>query len=259
MLYTYRSRLNQLPSDLKYELGEIPLQKGMLAPSKKAKAVELLTKYKIDFTEVGTGTNRFIFKYDGYAVKFALDSDGIADNKQEFAVCKTLGSRAATSYEISKGGHLLVAEYCPAFTSYQEMFNHNVEIEAALAEWSKSCVLGDVGISRLNYANWGLRGNQAVCIDYAYIFPATMHVFTCNCGSSEIVPTDSTYQTYTCASCKTIISDAKLRQRVTPMMRINMLANAFKNTIELTTPTKEIEIPDIAIPRVHTPDDPEFM
>jgi hypothetical protein len=33
----FRSRLNQLPLDLKCELGEIPLQKGMRPTSRKEK------------------------------------------------------------------------------------------------------------------------------------------------------------------------------------------------------------------------------
>lgn len=259
MIYTYRSRLNQLPFDLKYELGELTFQKGMQAPMRKSKAVELLHKYNIDFTEVGTGTNRFIIKYDGFAIKIALDNDGIADNKQEYAICKGLGRSVAKSFEISHGGHLLVAEYCPAFTSYQEMFNHHITLERILGDWSQSYLLGDVGISRINYANWGLRGNEPVCIDYAYIFPASLHVFKCICGKSNIAFTDQTFTVYKCLECGRTIEDSSLRQRITPATRLKMLANATEGSIAMTEPTIDVEIPDDSILKQYGPDDPDYI
>lgn len=259
MLYTYRSRLNQLPLDLKCSLGELTFQKGMLPPSRKSKAVELLRNSNIDFIEVGTGTNRFIIKYEGYAIKIALDNDGIADNKQEYAVCDGLGRHVAKAYEISKGGHLLVAEYCPAFTSYQEMYDRHSYIEEILEEWSQAYLLGDVGVSRINYANWGLRGNEAVCIDYAYVLPASLNVFQCICGESDIAPADKTYTVYKCLSCGRVIEDSSLRQRITPATRMRMLANATEGSIEMTDTTKQIEISDSAIIRQIGPDDPEYF
>lgn len=259
MLYTYRSRLNQLPLDLKYELGVLTFQRGMQAPARRSKAIELLKQFNIDFVEVGTGTNRFIIKYDGYAIKIALDTDGIADNKQEYAICEGLGRSVSRSFEISGGGHLLVAEYCPAFTSYQEMFDHHVKIEEILEEWSQGYLLGDVGITRINYANWGLRGNEPVCIDYAYIFPSSLHVFKCRCGESNIAIVDRTFSCYKCLECGRTIEDSALRQRVTPEARMNMLKNATTGSIRLTEPTIEIDIPDSAIKREYGPDDPDFI
>lgn len=37
----------------------------------------LLTEYKVPYTSLGSGTNRFGILIDGYAFKFALDADGI--------------------------------------------------------------------------------------------------------------------------------------------------------------------------------------
>ena len=171
----FRSRLNSLPLEFKCEIGEIPLQKGLRATSRKEKVIELLQKYDIDYIEIGTGTNRFIVKYDGYALKIALDREGVADNMQEFSICEDLMPNVAYAYEISSGGHLLVADYCPAFTSQNEMWQHNSSIRKILQEWSKRYLLGDVGMTERTYANWGLApGNRPVCIDYAYIFPSSI-------------------------------------------------------------------------------------
>ncbi len=38
---------------------------------------DLLTKYNIPWTSLGNGTNRYCYQLDGYAVKVALDNDGI--------------------------------------------------------------------------------------------------------------------------------------------------------------------------------------
>lgn len=260
MLYTYRSRLNQLPIDLKYDLGELTFQKGMLPPSRKSKAVELLHKYNIDFVEVGTGTNRFIIKYEGYAVKIALDNDGVADNKQEYAISEGLGMGAAYSYDLSRGGHLLVAEYCPACTSYQEMFDHHGEIESILEDWNnKGYLLGDVGITRKNYANWGFRGNHAVCIDYAYVIPASLYTFRCICGESDIAITDNTFTAYKCLSCGRVIEDSALRKRISPDIRLRMLENATRGSILMTGPTIDKELPDEMVDHTYSPDDPDYI
>ena len=185
----FRSRLNSLALDLKCEIGEIPLQKGMRPTTRNRKVIEMLQDYHVNFTEIGTGTNRFIVKYDGYALKIGLDHEGVADNMQEFAICDSLNKiypgSAANAYEISSGGHLLTAEYCPALTTYNEMWGYHSEIRNILTAWSNTFLLGDVGITKQNYANWGIsqQTGKITCIDYAYIFPASMDLFKCICGN----------------------------------------------------------------------------
>ena len=44
---------------------------------------ELLTEYNIPWSSLGNGTNRMAVIIDGYAVKIALDSDGMIDNRRE--------------------------------------------------------------------------------------------------------------------------------------------------------------------------------
>lgn len=221
----FRSRLNTWPLELKCEIGEIPLQKGMRATSRKEKAVELLKKYNIDFVEIGTGTNRFIIKYDGYAVKIALDKEGIADNKQEFAICEALMPDVAYAHEISNGGHLLVASYCPAFTSHNEMWAHNAEIRRILNKWSSRYLLGDVGLTTYNYANWGLSPEgKAVCIDYAYIFPASLDLFKCICGNKSM-SIDGNFAEYKCTKCGHRYQDRELRAKISQEERLRLFSS----------------------------------
>ena len=231
----FRSRLNSLPLEFKCEIGEIPLQKGLRAVSRKEKVIELLQKYDIDYIEIGTGTNRFIVKYDGYALKIALDREGVADNMQEFSICEDLMPNVAYAYEISSGGHLLVADYCPAFTSSNEMWQHNTSIRAILQEWSKRYLLGDVGMTERTYANWGLApGNRAVCIDYAYIFPSSMDQFECICGNKTMAFAGSDFSSYKCTVCGKVYEDRELRARISGEERIRLFkgTNGLKMTQE---------------------------
>lgn len=235
-LRTYRSRLNTLPLEVKMKIGEIPYQKGMRATSRKNKVVEILKEHNIEFTEVGTGTNRFIVKYDGFALKIALDREGIADNRQEWVMSEVLAPNVAPAYDISRGGHLLVAHYAPAFTSYGEMSAHSTRIKQILDQWGSRFLLGDVGFNRVNYANWGLLSGQPVCIDYAYIFPASMDLFRCICGCKRL-KLDDTYSVYKCTECGRQYEDRDLRAKISQEERLKLFNNI--EGIEMFKPVEQ--------------------
>ena len=240
---SYRSRLADLPVELKCEIAELPYQKGMRPSTKKNKIIELLSKYSIDFTELGTGTNRFIVKFEGYALKMALDNEGVADNKQEWVMSGPLEKGRAIAYEISKGGNLLMAEYAGAFQSYSEMYIYKNEILNILSFWnSKGFLLGDVGLTRVNYANWGLLPTgKPVCIDYAYIFPANMNLFECECSSKNIAAIDD-FTGYKCSKCGKEYQDRELRMRISNQTRLELFNSV--DGIEMRLPQE-----------IHTVDD----
>jgi len=224
-LRRFRSRLNQLPLDLKVEIGEIAYQKGMRPTSRRDKIIELFDKYNVKVKNVGTGTNRHIVKYDQYVIKIALDKEGIADNKQEWVMSGHLAPDVAEALEISSGGHLLVSEYCPAFSTFFEMSTHRPEIEKILTKWSSKYLIGDIGIVGKNYANWGINtSGKPVCIDYAYVFPVGLNIFTCTCGKCSMTM-DSTFSKYKCIFCKTEYNDAELRMSISQNERIRMFSN----------------------------------
>jgi hypothetical protein len=222
---TFRSRLNALPLELKVKLGEVAYQKGLRPTHRRDMISDLFTEYNIEFKNVGTGTNRHIIRYDGYVIKIALDKEGIADNKQEWVMADKLMPNVAMAYEISKGGHMLVAEYCPAFSNYYEMTLYRTKIRSILSEWAKQFLIGDVGIIDKNYANWGLNAKgEPVCIDYAYLFPVSMNIFTCICGNRSMTM-DDTFSKYRCVKCKREYSDAELRMMITQKDRLDMFSN----------------------------------
>jgi hypothetical protein len=254
---TYRSRLLMLPHELRDELGEVSLQKGMLPTSRRDKINELFSKYHIEYRSIGTGTNRHIVKYDGYVIKIALDKEGIADNRQEWVMSDQLAPHVASTFEISDGGHLLVAEYAPAFSSYSEMMLRRDSISQILSNWCQRFLIGDVGIVDKNYANWGVNSQgKAVCIDYAYIFPVSMDLFHClTCGCKTMVM-NSTFSEYRCQSCNAVYPDSSLRSTITQQDRLRLF-----NTIEgvhLTEPTvtMEVDVDPMEVSR-NNPDAPD--
>lgn len=241
----FRSRLLSLPVEYRRGIAEIPYQIGMRASSRYDKALKLTEQYGIEHLEIGTGTNRFIIKHDGFIIKIALDEEGIADNKQEWAIGQELYDFESTrgvprTFEIVKGGQFLVAEYTPAFTSFSEMMSYRKRIVELLTLWNKKYLLGDVGLSKQNYANWGLRNNnEVVCLDYAYIFPARLELFKCYCGSTTLQISQD-FTRYTCPKCKTVFEDRDIRNRISLEDRMK----AFSSTpgIQLTEPEEYHEV-----------------
>lgn len=259
MIVKYRSRLQALPYEVRRGLGEVVYQIGMTPASRKKRCIDVLKKYNIPFKDIGTGTNRFIIRYDGYAIKIALDLEGVADNKQEWCMSPKLAPHVAPAHEISKGGHLLVASYAPAFSSYNEFNQYRTQMADILKMWSNQYLLGDVGLTSINYANWGLLMGKPVCIDYAYIFPSSLGLFKCDCGCDDMVFTDETFTAYRCSDpkCPMVYTDRELRARISNEVRMRSFNNMLENSIPMTSPVLEQDVPDYMIHKEEDLDMPD--
>lgn len=259
MIVKYRSRLMELPEEVRRGLAEVSYQIGMTPSARKERAINVLKSNNVPFNEVGTGTNRFIVKYDGYVIKIALDKEGIADNKQEYVMSNLLAPDVAPAREICNGGHLLVASYAPAFSSYQEFLAYRSDIVKILRKWGSRYLLGDVGITSVNYANWGMYMGKPVCIDYAYIFPVNMDVFTCVCGCKEMVFTDESFTKYRCANplCSIEYTDRDLRAKISQKERLKLFENVSEGSFQISTPTMDFEVPEEFIEKDTDPDMPD--
>lgn len=256
MIVKYRSRLNTLPVELKTELASNVLQWGKSPASRADAILQAFKYYNVDVYHAGTGTNRIVVRYNNYALKIALDEEGIADNMQEWAVSPMLSNGVSKSHEISgslvrdennivrmKGGHLLVATYIPPFLTYGEMATHQKQIISTLKKWSSKFFLGDVGFQQKNFANWGFdsKNNRPVCIDYAYIFPADTNLYKCLHCSSRILEPDSMFTSYSCPVCKKRYEDRELRMRISNEQRIELFSK-----VKGISMTKEYEKHDIS-------------
>lgn len=263
----FRSRLNEIPLQLKRDIALVTFQDGWNNVKRRKEMITLAEDHHLPFQDVGTGTNRFIIKYDGYVLKIGLDDEGINDNKQEWNVGFTLPRLKANEpdvalpYEISKGGHLMVADYAPAFTSYTEMSRHKTTIASILGNWSKNgYLLGDVGIQSKNFANWGLLNNRPVCIDYAYVFKASGTIFGCDkCGCREL-KLDVSYSNYTCPVCNNSFPDAFLRARIPDNSRAKLFKDSISENIAVEMTTAETTIPCVIKEPIRmNPDAPNRM
>ena len=128
---------------------------------------------------------------------------------------------------------------------------------AILERWGNRYLLGDVGLTHINYANWGLLNNKPVCIDYAYVFPVSMDIFTCICGCKEMTFSDANYTTYRCVECKTEYTDRQLRSRISNEERLELFKNVSENAIHMTDVVKEMEVADNLVKREEDPDQPD--
>ena len=141
------------------------------------------------FDEIGTGTNRMAFLYNGYIFKIALDRRGMADNLAEFKRSAELPTFLAKTYETN-----LLINLCEYVTiiDKDDFLANSDQIRRILKEMSKAYLFDDIGVTTKNYCNWGTRNEGGretlVILDYGYLYPLigqnTDELFRCpRCGS----------------------------------------------------------------------------
>ena len=194
MVKTLRSLIQEkFPMELRVKIELLSKRRDITNKEKQDELFKLLREYEIEnIVPLGPGTNRYAFKLNGFVIKVATDHDGKIDNLKEFKMAKRLYPYVTKTYEVSENGTLLVAEYIQPFSSYGEMLNYADKIREILTKLSSVYLIGDVGITSKNFANWGLRigGTEPVCLDFAYVYEVSSELFICkHCKSgSMLVP-----------------------------------------------------------------------
>ena len=183
----------QLPLDLRVEIELLSRRRDIFNAEKQEELIKLLRKFNIQgIVPLGSGTNRYAFKLNGFVIKVATDNDGKIDNFKEFKMAKRLYPYVAKTYEVSDNGTLLVAEYIEPFQSYGEMISYADQIRDILKKLSSVYLIGDVGITKKNYANWGKRigSDEPVCLDFAYVYDVKSELFLCKAckNNSMLIP-----------------------------------------------------------------------
>lgn len=191
MIKNLRSLIQEKFSlDLRVQIELISRRRDITNKEKHQEIIKLLQSFSIEVVPLGPGTNRYAFKLDGFVVKVATDHDGKIDNLKEFKMAKRLYPYVTKIYEVSENGTLLVAEYIQPFGSYTEMYKHADEIRDILSKLSSVYLIGDVGITAKNFANWGLRigSDDPVCLDFAYVYEVSSELFICrNCNTNSML------------------------------------------------------------------------
>lgn len=183
---------------------------------------EILRENGIEFDGLGSGTNRYGINMQSnigmVAVKIALDSDGMIDNRREFLYGKEVYPDVCKVYECVPNGLIAVFEYVTPF-DIGDLNRYEDQIREILERLSTVFMIGDVGIDPTNYKNWGIRirnGKEEICmLDFAYIYKISYKLFTCECDSMTLVRYDENFVGLVCPKCGRKYKFAHIRRKVT--------------------------------------------
>ena len=250
-----RSLINEFfPLELRVELELLSRKRDILNKEKQDELIKLLRKYQIkDISLLGSGTNRYAFKFHGYAIKFATDQDGRIDNLTEFKMAKYLYPLVIKIHEISKNGTLLVTEYIQPFDSFGEMQMHRDQIVKILQDLSSQYLIGDVGISSKNFRNWGkrLNSNAPVCLDFAYVYDVKSKLFVCsNCNQNSMLRSDETFTRLVCPNkdCRSVFLFEDIRRKISNKEHYDNIKNIEEDGYYMETSSKVFTLnPDKSI------------
>lgn len=202
---------------------------------------ELLKEYNIKFTSLGSGTNRMAVLIDGYAVKIALDSDGMIDNKREFLYTKQLQPYVVKVYECLPTGLISVTEYINVFT-LQDYHENQDEMKDILKIISNQFLIGDVGVTTKNYTNWGTRSDGSLCIlDFAYIYSVKFNIFSCTCDETSLLRYDDNFVNFICPSCGRKYTFGDIRRKISKKQQDKEIGDIKTTGYVLTKPVEEVE------------------
>lgn len=201
--------------DLYIELMKVTMLSDVDNNEKGSIIKELLTKFNVPYTSLGSGTNRMAVLIDGYAVKIALDKDGMIDNRREFLYSKDLQPYVVKVYESTPNGLIAITEYVSIFT-LDDFHMYQSEMKNILEDISQQFLIGDVGITGKNYVNWGVRDDGTICIlDFAYIYAVQYKLFVCSCDDETMLQYDKDFVNMRCPRCGRKYTFGEIRKKVT--------------------------------------------
>lgn len=180
-----------------------------------AEIEKILDKYGIEHMKLGAGTNRYAVLIDEYAVKIALDEDGMTDNKREMLYGTSLQPYVVKVYECMENGLIAVFEYVKPFDR-EDFWRMKPKMKEILKNITEGYLIGDIGITQKNFINWGMRTESDICIlDFAYIYSVKYNVFTCpKCKGNSSLIYDENYVNLVCPICGSIYTFADIRKRI---------------------------------------------
>lgn len=198
------------------QLLELESIRRNLVVSNNKKAAEIkrrLTEWNIPYSTLGPGTNRLGLLLEGWTIKIALDSDGEIDNKREFIYSMQLYPYVIKCYECVPNGLIAVFEYVEVF-SLDDFYKAQDRMREILKEIASGFLIGDVGISTINYMNWGHRGEEVCILDFAYIYSVKFKTFACQCSADALLHYDKDFNNLICPACGRKYSFKDIRKKI---------------------------------------------
>lgn len=242
---TIRSYLKKyFPPELCKELNIIAIASDIDNNGKRDIILDLLSKYNIPYSPLGSGTNRYAILLEGYAVKIALDRAGKVDNMREFKYSRQLQPYVIKVYECFCDGLIAVTEYITVFT-IEDLYINQPKMRDILKEISKNYLIGDIGVSPKNYLNWGYRTdlNNSICIlDFAYIYSLSYKTFKCDCSSHALLNYDSEYINLRCPHCKKKYTFEDVRRRIKRDDEANEIGNLALNSYVVDSDVQLVDL-----------------
>jgi predicted RNA-binding Zn-ribbon protein involved in translation (DUF1610 family) len=242
----FRSLIRRrIPRDLYQELLKMTFMYDVNNNVKGYELKRLLTEYGVPYSSLGSGTNRFGILIDGYAVKFALDPDGMIDNKREFLYSEMLYPSAVRVYECSDDGLIAVTEYVELF-NLDAFYQYSNEMRRILGKIAESFLVGDVGVTAKNYINWGIRhtshGDEICMLDFAYIYSVKYGIFKCTCDDETFLEYDKDFVNFTCPRCGKKYTFGEVRRKVTRSAQDKEIGDIKRLGYVLNAPEVELAI-----------------
>ena len=191
-------------TELLFELDRLSMTRNVDNNTKGVVVNQILKAYDIPFKALGSGTNRYAVLIEDYVFKFALDEDGKTDNKREFIYSKAAQPYVIRFYECMKNGLIGVCEYFEVFSEEDfYMTKNQIEMKKILKELSEIFLIGDCGIYKKNYTNWGYRQSDGSIgiLDFAYCYKLSYQVFQCTCKDKGMLFYDDGYNQLICPFC----------------------------------------------------------
>lgn len=263
---TLRCRINErFPLDLLKALNKVCTDKTIPDNNAKIDMVkELLTRFNVDFSSLGPGTNRYAVLIDGVVFKIALDKWGQRDNLNEFVMAKELQPYVIKVYEVNSNGLIMTCEYVTVIDK-DEYAAQRESILTILEDLSQSYLLGDVGYISKNFLNWGYNdAGELVILDFAYIYKIIAHEMKCdspNC-SRPFLEYNSTYSSLICPDCRRSYSFMDIRRKysIKDEERYVKLTKELSYKTDEKTLVIETDEPEVIYnnPAVDDYDDDEF-
>lgn len=207
---TKRSRIIQsIPTTLARDLKRICNNRTISDNNEKVRLVkDVLDLNKVDYSELGAGTNRYAVLIDGYVFKIALDKAGMNDNANEFALSQELQPFVVKTYELSDDYVISVCEYVTVI-SQEEFIDRKDDLRELLSILGESYLLGDVGTVSKNFTNWGFRNNkELVILDFAYIFKVNGDELLCT-EHQTLLEYDENFHNLYCPTCRRLSAGRK--------------------------------------------------
>lgn len=221
----------------------------------------ILTKYLstkgYSFSFPGAGTNRMTVLIDGYIYKIALDQDGYIDNLNEFILSKEAQPYVTKTYETN--GLIAVAEYV-TLISYEEFVEKKSKILEILDDISREYLIGDMGWTQKNYANWGYRKNSddLVILDFGHMHRLSGEKLLCK-ECCSILQYNSTYTKLKCLDCGKEEEFMTIKLRLSKKEERDNIDEQLKKAYQLTEPTKMVKEEDVIKEEVYEDDDDELV